>query len=59
MNNTWYIGERVRTYCWHCGELFRTTVCNANGNHKNDYCAKCRRAVKKVESWSELEALET
>jgi hypothetical protein len=47
MNSSWYVCERITTFCNQCGGKMRTTIISPSGNHKNKYCQKCKRVIKK------------
>jgi hypothetical protein len=41
-----YVGQRVKWYCWECGNEFRTQISSPSGSLKNHYCRACQRAKK-------------
>ena len=41
-----YVGERIRTKCVGCGEIFQTTIMSPRGNHKNEFCQDCKHDIK-------------
>jgi len=45
MNNTWYVGERISTYCIYCSERLQTFITNPNGNHSRTMHIKCEKEM--------------
>lgn len=46
MNNTWYVGERISTYCIYCSERLQTFITNPNGNHSRSMHIKCVKEMR-------------
>ena len=46
MNNTWYLGERVSTYCILCGERLQTFVVNNNGGISRNIHIRCDKEMR-------------
>jgi hypothetical protein len=48
MNNTWYIGERISTYCIYCNERLQTFITNPNGKHSRNIHIKCDKEMREI-----------
>ena len=47
---SWYIGQKVNTYCMYCNERLTTFVVNANGEHSRRTHVKCQKVIKEAEN---------
>jgi hypothetical protein len=50
MNSTWYVGERISTYCIYCSERLQTFITNPNGNHSRTMHIKCEKEMRDIEA---------